>query len=56
MSQTHRRAAILAAGVAGCTAAEHYSLTGVKSGAPLPLSSTTTNLAGSVLLALRPTT
>jgi len=34
----------------------HYSFTGVKMGAPLAFSSTTTNLAGSVLLALRPTT
>ena len=37
-------------------AAEHHSFTGVRMGAPLPFSSTTTNLAGSVLLALRPTT
>jgi hypothetical protein len=35
---------------------EHHSFTGVRMGAPLALSSTTTNLAGSVLLALRPTT
>ena len=35
---------------------EHHSLTGVWRGAPLPFSSTTTNLAGCVLLALRPTT
>ncbi len=33
----------------------HY-FTGVRMGAPLAFSSTTTNLAGSVLLALRPTT
>jgi hypothetical protein len=33
-----------------------YSFTGVRIGAPLPFRSTTTNLAGSVLLALRPTT
>src|SRR5262249_18144362 len=33
-----------------------YSFTGVRTGAPLAFSSTTTNLAGSVLLALRPTT
>jgi hypothetical protein len=33
-----------------------YSFTGVKMGAPLAFSSTTTNLAGSVVLALRPTT
>ena len=36
--------------------AEHHSFTGVRMGAPLAFSSTTTNLAGSVLLALRPTT
>jgi hypothetical protein len=36
--------------------AVHHSFTGVRMGAPLPFSSTTTNLAGSVLLALRPTT
>src|SRR6185436_11186147 len=39
--------------------AHHYgasSFTGVRMGAPLPFSSTTTNLAGSVVLALRPTT
>ncbi len=36
--------------------AEHHSVTGVRTGAPLAFSSTTTNLAGSVLLALRPTT
>jgi hypothetical protein len=36
--------------------AEHHSFTGVRMGAPLPFSSTTTNLAGSVLLAFRPTT
>ena len=35
---------------------EHHSLTGLRIGAPLAFSSTTTNLAGSVLLALRPTT
>src|SRR5262245_31658798 len=34
----------------------HWSFTGVRTGAPLAFSSTTTNLAGSVLLALRPTT
>jgi hypothetical protein len=44
MSQTHR------------LAAEHHSFAGVRTGAPLPFSSTTTNLAGPVLLALRPTT
>ncbi len=40
-------------------AAHHWcesSFTGVRMGAPLAFSSTTTNLAGSVLLALRPTT
>jgi hypothetical protein len=36
--------------------AEHHSFTGVRMGAPLAFSSITTNLAGSVLLALRPTT
>ena len=36
--------------------AERHSFTGVRTGAPLAFSSTTTNLAGSVLLALRPTT
>ena len=36
--------------------AEHHSFTGVRMGAALAFSSTTTNLAGSVLLALRPTT
>ena len=36
--------------------AEHHSFAGVRMGAPLAFSSTTTNLAGSVLLALRPTT
>jgi len=40
----------------GAHGAEHHSFTGVRIGAPLPFSSTTTNLAGSVLLALRPTT
>jgi hypothetical protein len=40
----------------GAGGAEHHSFTGVRMGAPLPFSSTTTNLAGSVLLALRPTT
>ena len=34
----------------------HHSFAGVRMGAPLAFSSTTTNLAGSVLLALRPTT
>ena len=34
----------------------HHSFTGVRTGAPLAFSSTTMNLAGSVLLALRPTT
>ena len=38
-----------AVGKYGC----HF--TGVRMGAPLAFSSTTTNLAGSVLLALRPT-
>ena len=33
-----------------------HSFTGVRTGAPLAFSSTTTNLAGAVLLALRPTT
>ena len=42
--------------VGGVDGAEHHSLTGVRIGAPLVFSSTTTNLAGSVLLALRPTT
>jgi hypothetical protein len=37
-------------------AEHHWSCTGVRMGAPLAFSSTTTNLAGSVLLALRPTT
>jgi hypothetical protein len=32
--------------------AEHHSFTGVRMGAPLAFSSTTTNLAGFVLLAL----
>ena len=36
--------------------AEHHSCTGVRTGAPLAFSRITTNLAGSVLLALRPTT
>jgi hypothetical protein len=36
--------------------AEHHSFTGVRMGAPLAFSSTTTNLAGAVALALRPTT
>ena len=40
----------------GLHRAAHHSFTGVRMGAPLPFSSTTTNLAGSVLLALRPTT
>ena len=40
----------------GAHGAERHSFTGVRMGAPLPFSSTTTNLAGSVLLALRPTT
>src|SRR5438445_13702003 len=40
----------------GAHGAEHHSFTGVRMGAPLTFSSTTTNLAGSVLLALRPTT
>ncbi len=40
----------------GAHGAEHHSFTGVTMGAPLPFSNTTTNLAGSVLLALRPTT
>src|SRR5438552_17735943 len=40
----------------GAHGAEHHSFTGVTTGAPLPFSNTTTNLAGSVLLALRPTT
>ena len=40
----------------GAHGAEHHSFTGVRMGAPLAFSSTTTNLAGSVLLALRPTT
>jgi len=40
----------------GAQGTEHHSFTGVRMGAPLPFSSTTTNLAGSVLLALRPTT
>jgi hypothetical protein len=35
---------------------QRHSFTGVKMGAPLPFNSTTTNLAGSVLLALHPTT
>src|SRR5215467_8318493 len=34
----------------------HWSVTGVRIGAPLAFSSTTTNLAGAVVLALRPTT
>src|ERR1700730_12783966 len=34
----------------------HSHSTGTRMGAPLAFSSTTTNLAGSVLLALRPTT
>jgi membrane fusion protein, multidrug efflux system len=42
--------------VARGAGSEHHSFTGVRMGAPLPFSSTTTNLAGSVLLALRPTT
>jgi len=33
-----------------------FSSTGVRTGAPLAFSRTTTNLAGFVLLALRPTT
>ena len=41
---------------AGVSLAEPHSFTGVRTGAPLPFSSTTTNLAGSVVLALRPTT
>ena len=46
-----------ARGFAGfATLALHHSFTGVRMGAALPFSSTTTNLAGSVLLALRPTT
>ena len=36
--------------------AEHHSFTGVRTGAPLAFRNTTTNLAGSVVLALRPTT
>jgi hypothetical protein len=36
--------------------AEHHSFTGVRTGAPLAFRSTTTNLAGFVSLALRPTT
>ena len=36
-------------------APEHYSFTGMRTGAPLAFSSTTTNRAGSVLLVLRPT-
>ena len=40
----------------GAHGAEHHSFTGVTMGAPLPFSNTTTNLAGSMLLALRPTT
>ena len=36
--------------------ATHHSCTGVRMGAPLAFSSTTTNLAGAVVLALRPTT
>jgi hypothetical protein len=34
---------------------EHHSFTGVRTRAPLPFNNTTTNLAGSVLLTLRPT-
>src|SRR5207302_5665197 len=55
----HRPTADLAqtdCGVHGAHGAEHHSFTGVTTGAPLPFSNTTTNLAGSVLLALRPTT
>src|SRR5262249_45336730 len=40
----------------GVHGAAHHSFTGVRMGAPLAFSSTTTNLAGSELLALRPTT
>ena len=40
----------------GAPGAEHHSFTGVRMGAPLPFRNITTNLAGSVLLALRPTT
>ena len=40
----------------GRRGAERHSFTGVRIGASLPFNSTTTNLAGSVLLALRPTT
>ena len=36
--------------------AERHSFTGLKMGAPLAFSSTTTNRAGSVLLTFRPTT
>ncbi len=53
-SPRETRAAESVAG--GAHGAEHHSFTGVRMGAPLAFSSTTTNLAGSVLLALRPTT
>ena len=67
MNQTRRLAAILADDAAGYSrlmgggghgahGAVHHSFTGVRMGAPLPFSSTTTNLAGAVVLALRPTT
>ena len=42
-------------GVGGAMVRSIYSFTGVRMGAPLAFSSTTTNLAGSVVLALRPT-
>jgi hypothetical protein len=48
-----RRVQLIGGGAHG---AEHHSFTGVRMGAPLAFSSTTTILAGSVLLALRPTT
>src|SRR6266850_5856016 len=43
-------------GIGRAHGAEHHSFTGVRMGAPLAFSSITTNLAGSVSLALRPTT
>jgi len=52
----HHDAACSGSVAGGAHGAEPHSCTGVRMGAPLAFSSTTTNLAGAVVLALRPTT
>src|SRR5262249_49184385 len=50
------RAACRGAVAGGAHGAAYHSCTGVRMGAPVAFSSTTTTLAGAVVLALRPTT